>query len=51
VVELLADPYASGFYEKLGARLAGNVPAPMPGARDRTLPKYEFDLDVISESP
>jgi hypothetical protein len=27
------------------------VPAPMPGARDRTLPKYEFDLDVISESP
>jgi len=51
VVELLADPYASGFYEKLGARLAGNVPAPMPGARHRTLPKYEFDLDVISESP
>jgi GNAT superfamily N-acetyltransferase len=45
VVELLADPYASGFYERLGARLAGMVPAPMPGARDRTLPMYEFDLD------
>ena len=44
VVELLADPYASGFYERLGARHAGDVPAPMPGAKHRTLPKYEFDL-------
>jgi len=43
-VELLADPYASGFYERLGARLAGHVDAPMPGARGRTLPRYEFDL-------
>jgi N-acetylglutamate synthase-like GNAT family acetyltransferase len=45
VVELLADPFASGFYERLGARRAGHVPAPMPGARDRTLPRYEFVLD------
>jgi len=44
VVELLSDPYATGFYEKLGARRSGDVPAPMPGARDRTLPRYEFDL-------
>ena len=44
VVELLADPYATGFYEKLGARHAGDVAAPMPGARDRTLPRYEFVL-------
>lgn len=44
IVELLADPYATGFYEKLGARHAGDVHAPMPGARDRTLPRYEFDL-------
>jgi N-acetylglutamate synthase-like GNAT family acetyltransferase len=42
VVELLADPFATGFYERLGARLAGHVPAPMPGAKDRTLPRYEF---------
>src|SRR4051812_22440955 len=42
MVELLADPFASGFYERLGARRAGDVPAPMPGARDRTLPKYQF---------
>lgn len=44
IVELLSDPYATGFYEKLGARHAGDVPAPMPGARDRTLPRYEFVL-------
>ena len=44
VVELLSDPYATGFYEKLGARRVGDVPAPMPGARGRTLPRYEFDL-------
>ena len=51
VVELLADPFASGFYERLGARHAGDVPAPMPGAKNRTLPKYEFVLDVpISKS-
>ena len=49
VVELLADPYASGFYERLGARRAGEVPAPMPGARDRTLPKYQF-VPTASES-
>ena len=42
VVELLADPFATGFYERLGARRAGHVPAPMPGAKDRTLPRYEF---------
>lgn len=42
VVELLSDPYASGFYERLGARRAGEVPAPMPGAKNRTLPRYEF---------
>lgn len=42
VVELLSDPFASGFYERLGARRAGEVPAPMPGAKNRTLPRYEF---------
>lgn len=44
-VELLSDPFASGFYERLGARRIGEVPAPMPGARDRTLPKFEFLLN------
>ena len=45
VVELLADPFASGFYERLGARRVGDVSAPMPGAKDRTLPRFEFDLE------
>ena len=50
-VELLSDPFASGFYERLGARRIGEVPAPMPGARDRTLPRFEFVLDrATSES-
>jgi GNAT superfamily N-acetyltransferase len=51
VVELLADPFATGFYERLGARHAGDVPAPMPGAKDRTLPRYEFVPGPSSESP
>lgn len=51
VVELFADPYATGFYERLGARRAGDVPAPMPGARDRTLPRYEFDLSTSESLP
>jgi N-acetylglutamate synthase-like GNAT family acetyltransferase len=42
IVELLADPFATGFYDRLGARRAGDVAAPMPGAKDRTLPRYEF---------
>ena len=51
VVELLADPYATGFYDRLGAQLTGYVPAPMPGARDRLLPRYEFDLSARAGSP
>ena len=51
VVELLSDPFATGFYERPGARHAGDVPAPMPGARDRTLPRYEFDLRATAGSP
>ncbi len=51
IVELLADPFASGFYERLGAHRVGDVAAPMPGAKHRTLPKYEFVLDAaISRS-
>lgn len=41
-VELVSDTFAAGFYERLGARRTGNILAPMPGARDRTLPRYEF---------
>ena len=50
VVELFSDPFASGFYERLGARRAGDVAAPMPGARDRTLPRYQFVLPATAKS-
>jgi predicted N-acetyltransferase YhbS len=50
IVELLADPYATGFYQRLGARYAGEAHAPMPGERNRTLPRFEFDLSSTSES-
>jgi GNAT superfamily N-acetyltransferase len=43
VVELISDSFAVGFYERLGARHAGDVPAPMPGAPRRTLRRYEFE--------
>ncbi|HEX6058658.1 MAG TPA: GNAT family N-acetyltransferase, partial [Gemmatimonadaceae bacterium] len=33
-----SDPHAVGFYERLGARRSGSVPAPMAGDPDRTLP-------------
>ena len=48
VVELLSDPFACGFYERLGARKTGQVAAPMPGAKDRTLPQYEFSPDRLT---
>ena len=33
-----SDPHAVGFYERLGARRSGAVPAPMTEDPDRTLP-------------
>lgn len=40
---ILADPNAAPFYERMGARLAGQAPSDaIPG---RTLPLYEFDLE------
>ena len=43
-VEVLADPHAVGFYERLGATRAGAVPAPMPSAPDRELPRFEHHV-------
>ena len=42
VVEVKSDPHAAGFYERLGARQVGAVPASMDGAPARTLPLREF---------
>jgi len=43
VVRVESDPNAAGFYQRLGAREVGSVPAPMDGDRTRTLPVFEFD--------
>jgi predicted N-acetyltransferase YhbS len=37
-VRVVSDPNAVGFYDRLGARRAGEVAAPMPGAPARMLP-------------
>lgn len=42
VVRLVADPHAAGFYERIGARRTGTLPAPMPGAPERELPLFEI---------
>jgi ribosomal protein S18 acetylase RimI-like enzyme len=41
-VAVIADPFAEPFYLRLGAFRTGEVPAPMPGAPDRVLPRLEF---------
>jgi GNAT superfamily N-acetyltransferase len=38
-IDVLSDPYAEAFYLRLGAVRDGDVPAPMPGAPDRRLPR------------
>jgi predicted N-acetyltransferase YhbS len=43
-VEVLSDPFAEMFYVKLGARRLDAVPAPMPGAPGRTVPRLAFVL-------
>lgn len=43
-VRVLSDPHAESFYRRLGATRIGDVPAPMPDAPDRVLPKLVFRL-------
>jgi N-acetylglutamate synthase-like GNAT family acetyltransferase len=43
VVELSADPNAEGFYERMGARRIGEVPAEVEGEQ-RILPRMSVDL-------
>jgi len=44
VVDVVSDPNARAFYEHLGGRVIGDLPAPMPGAPERTLPVLRFTL-------
>src|SRR5919106_4911055 len=43
VLELSADPYAEGFYERMGAKRIGEIPANMDG-RPRALPRMRMKL-------
>ena len=43
VIELSADPYAEGFYERMGAKRIGEIPADMDG-QPRVLPRMRIDL-------
>jgi ribosomal protein S18 acetylase RimI-like enzyme len=43
-VEVESDPFAEAFYAGLGARRIGALPAPMPGAPERSLPVLEFTI-------
>lgn len=43
-VTVLSDPHAEAFYRRLGATRIGDVPAPMPGAPDRVLPRLVLRL-------
>ena len=43
-VDVVSDPFAEAFYLRLGARLRGTVPAPMPGAPARELPVLSFEI-------
>lgn len=45
-IQVVSDPNAETFYQKLGAVRVGAQPAPMPGVPDRTLPILEFRGDA-----
>lgn len=44
-LSILSDPHAAPFYLRCGARPAEDVPAPMPGAPERTLPRLHLDTE------
>ncbi|PYN15546.1 MAG: GNAT family N-acetyltransferase [Candidatus Rokuibacteriota bacterium] len=48
VLVIHADPYAAGFYVRMGARRKGTVSAPVEEDRDRTLPVFEIDLRPLA---
>lgn len=43
VLELSADPYAEGFYARMGAKRIGDIPADMDG-QSRVLPRMRIEL-------
>ncbi|MBI4748654.1 MAG: GNAT family N-acetyltransferase [Acidobacteria bacterium] len=39
-----ADPFAAPFYERMGARHVGTIPAPVPEQPERTLPRLRIGV-------
>lgn len=50
-LEIDSDPNAMAFYVRLGARHVADLPAPMPGAPDRVLPRLHLDLAMTPREP
>jgi len=46
VLVIHADPYAAGFYARMGAQQTGTVPAAVEGDPYRTLPVFEVDVTL-----
>ena len=44
VVVIESDPFAAGFYTRMGARQTGTVAAPVEGDPNRRLPVFEIDV-------
>jgi GNAT superfamily N-acetyltransferase len=51
VLVIESDPHAEVFYRRLGAITVGAVPAPAPGAPDRSLPVMHLPVGRGSPSP
>ena len=47
VLIIEADPFAAGFYVRMGARQTGTVAAPVEGAPNRLLPVFEIDVGSL----
>jgi len=43
-VVIESDPFAAGFYTRMGARQTGTVAAPVEGDPNRRLPVFEIDV-------
>jgi hypothetical protein len=43
-VVIEADPFAAGFYARMGARQTGTVAAPVEGDSSRRLPVFEVEV-------
>lgn len=50
VVMIESDPNAEPFYRRIGAVRIGEIPAPAPGAPNRTLPLLQFKIGPRSLS-